>query len=158
MAHYHATVGSRRGAAETFEYLAMFSNAAEWDPGVLAGEQLDPGPVGVGTRFRLTVAFLGRGLTLTYHVTRHQPHREVALDAVNGLLRSSDRISVTDGDGGTMVSYDADVQLRGPLRLLEPLLRRGFDAVGERAADGLARALSASGTPGPSASPGTAGR
>jgi len=42
MARYHATVESRRSAAETFGYLATFSNAAEWDPGVLAGEQLDP--------------------------------------------------------------------------------------------------------------------
>ena len=44
MARYHATVESRSPAAETFGYLAAFSNAAEWDPGVLAGEQLDPGP------------------------------------------------------------------------------------------------------------------
>jgi hypothetical protein len=32
MAHYRATIDSRRGAAETFGYLARFSNAAEWDP------------------------------------------------------------------------------------------------------------------------------
>jgi hypothetical protein len=43
MARYYATVESGRSAAETFGYLATFSNAAEWDPGVLAGEQLDPG-------------------------------------------------------------------------------------------------------------------
>ena len=43
MARYQATVPSHRPAAETFTYLATFSNAAEWDPGVLAGEQLDPG-------------------------------------------------------------------------------------------------------------------
>jgi hypothetical protein len=59
MAHYHATVDSRRSARDTFEYLATFSNAAEWDPGVLAAEQLDPGPVRAGTRFRLVVPFLG---------------------------------------------------------------------------------------------------
>jgi hypothetical protein len=37
MARYHATVESRSPAAEPFGYLATFSNAAEWDPGVLAG-------------------------------------------------------------------------------------------------------------------------
>ena len=46
MARYHAAVESQHPAAETFGYLATFSNAAEWDPGVLAGEQLDPGPAG----------------------------------------------------------------------------------------------------------------
>jgi len=34
MANYQATVASRRSATETFDYLATFSNAAEWDPGV----------------------------------------------------------------------------------------------------------------------------
>jgi len=73
MARYQATVQSRRSAAETFAYLATFSNAVHWDPGVLAGEQLDPGPVGPGTRFRLVVPFLGRRMPLTYQVTSYQP-------------------------------------------------------------------------------------
>ncbi len=59
MVRYHATVESRRSATETFGHLATFSNAAERDPGVLAGEQLDPGPAGAGSRFRLVVPFLG---------------------------------------------------------------------------------------------------
>jgi hypothetical protein len=143
MAHYRATIESRRGAAETFDYLATFSNAAEWDPGVLAGEQLDPGPVGVGTRFRLMVSILGRGLPLTYEVTRHIPGREVALAAASRLLRSADRIAVTAAGDGATVSYDAEVRLRGPLRLLEPVLSRGFRAVGDRAVAGLARVLAA---------------
>jgi hypothetical protein len=49
VARYQATVQSHRPAAETFAYLAIFSNAVAWDPGVLAGEQPDPGPVRPGT-------------------------------------------------------------------------------------------------------------
>jgi Polyketide cyclase / dehydrase and lipid transport len=145
MAHYHAMIGSRRGAAETFDYLATFSNAAQWDPGVLAGEQLDPGPVRLGTRFRLVVPFFGRRLPLTYVVTRYSPEGVIALEAASRLLRLVDWIEVAaQGDGAT-VSYDADVRLRGPLRLLDPLLQRGFGAVGDRAAAGLARALGTTG-------------
>jgi hypothetical protein len=146
MAHYHATIDSRRGPVETFDYLSRFSNAAEWDPGVLAGQQLDPGEVRAGTRFRLLVPFIGRKLSLTYVVTRYVPHREVVLDAVSPLLRSADSITVTEAGDGATVSYDADVRLRGPLRLLDPLLSRGFLAVGDRAAAGLAQALSAEST------------
>ena len=65
MARYLATVESRSPAAETFGYLAAFSNAAEWDPGVLAGRRLDPGPVRAGSRFRLVVPFLGARMSLT---------------------------------------------------------------------------------------------
>lgn len=148
MARYHATVTSRRPASETFDYLATFSNAAQWDPGVLAGEQVDPGPVGVGSRFRLVVPFLGRRLELTYLVITHAPHRGVVLAAASRLLRSTDRIVVTPASAGAPVSYNADVRLAGPLRLLDPLLRRGFRTVGDRATAGLTSVLSAPWPPG----------
>lgn len=141
MARYHATVESRSPAAETFGYLATFSNAAEWDPGVLAGEQLDAGPLGAGSRFRLKVPFLGVRMSLTYEVIRFVPDREVLLQASSALLRSVDRIVVTGAAGGSTVSYDAEVRLRGPLQVLDPLLRPGFRVVAERAAAGLAGAL-----------------
>ena len=142
MARYQAIIQSRRAPAETFAYLAEFSNAVRWDPGVLAAGQLDPGPVRLGTRFRLVVPFLGRRISLTYRVTTHRPDRAVVLTTVGGLLRATDEIVVTGRDDGSMVTYKAEVQLPGPLRLLDPLLRPGFRAVGERAAAGLAQALS----------------
>jgi hypothetical protein len=104
MARYQAAVQSRWPAAETFAYLATFSNAVDWDPGVLASEQLDPGPVAVGTRFRLVVSFAGRRLPLTYRVTGYQPDREVLLAATSGLLCATDKIDVTGGAGGSAVS------------------------------------------------------
>ena len=153
MAHYHAMIRSRRPAPETFDYMATFSNAAQWDPGVLAGEQLDPGPVGVGTRFRLVVPFLGRRLPLIYKISTHVPGREVVLEAASRLLRATDRMVVLpDGDGST-VSYDAEVRLRGPLRILDPVMRRGFNTVGDRATAGLARTLSAAPAPRGQSSP-----
>jgi hypothetical protein len=142
MARYQATVPSRRPAAETFAYLATFSNAVHWDPGVLAGEQLDPGPVGPGTRFRLAVPFFGLRMALTYQVTSYQPDHAVVLAAANGLLRATDTIVVTGAGDGSAVNYAAEVRLRGPLRVLDPLLRPAFRAVGDRAAVGLTEALS----------------
>jgi len=143
MATYHATVTSRRPAGETFDYLATFSNAADWDPGVLTAEQLDPGPVGVGTRFRLVVPFLGRRLPLVYAVTTMMPGRSVTLVASSGVLRATDRIVVTARGPHAVVNYDAEVVLHGPLRALDAVLRPGFRAVARRAARGLADALAA---------------
>jgi len=142
MARFHATVESCSPAAETFGYLAAFSNAAEWDPGVLAGEQLDPGPVRAGSRFRLVVPFPGARMSLTYEVVSFVPDQEVLLHAANAVLRSTDRIVVTGAAGGSTVRYDAEVRLRGPLQVLDLLLRPGFRVVAERAAAGLADALS----------------
>jgi hypothetical protein len=155
MARYQATVRSRRPPAETFAYLATFSNAVHWDPGVLAGEQLDPGPVGPGTRFRLVVPFFGRRIPLTYQVASYRPGHEVVLAATSGLLRATDKIVVTGDDNGSTVSYEAEVRLRGPLGVLDLLLRPGFRAVADRAAAGLARALSQDQDAGTTAPPDT---
>ena len=94
-----------------------------------------------GTRFRLVVPFLGRRLPLTYQVITLVPGREIVLAASSRLLRATDRILVDPAAGGATVSYQADVRLRGPLALLDALLRPGFRAVGQRAAAGLAHAL-----------------
>ncbi len=56
------------------------------------------------------------------------------------MLRAIDRIEVTDA---ALVRYDAEVVLRGPLRVLDVLLRPGFRAMASRAARGLAEALAA---------------
>ena len=155
MARYQATVQSSRPAAETFAYLATFSNAVDWDPGVLAGEQMDPGPLRTGTRFRLIVPFLGLRMPLTYQVTSYQPGHVVVLAATSGIFHATDKIVVTSAAGGSAVSYEADVRLRGPLRILGPLLRPGFRAVVDRAAAGLAQALSQDPGGGTTVAPGT---
>jgi dehydrogenase/reductase SDR family member 12 len=138
----HHTTTSHHPAAGTFSYLATFSNTANWDPGVISAGQLDPGPVRSGTRFRLVVPFLSRRMALAYQVVKLVPGREVVLAAEGRLVRATDQILVAPGVGAT-VSYEASVRLRGPLRLLDALLRPGFRAVGERAAAGLGRALAA---------------
>ena len=69
------------------------------------------------------------------------PGREIVLAASGRLLRATDKIVVDPAGDGATVGYQADVRLRGPLALLDTLLRPGFRAVGQRAAAGLAHAL-----------------
>lgn len=147
MASYEATIPSAWPAGETFGYLAVFSNAEEWDPGVLSGEALDSGPVRAGSRYRLIVPFLGRKLPLTYEVTDFsEQDMRVVLDATSTLLRARDTIIVRPASAAgraTTVRYQAEVRLRGPLRLFNPVLARGFGKVGDRAASGLSDVLAA---------------
>lgn len=150
MATYEATVASAWPADDTFDYLADFSNAQQWDPGVLSGQRLGhgadtTGPVRKGEDFRLVVPFLGRQMALVYRV-QHISHenREVLFEARNSLLNACDRIAVRQAADrrGSIVTYRADITLRGPLALLDPVLGRGFRAVGDRAVNGLTAMLS----------------
>ncbi len=95
-------------------------------------------------------------MSLTYEVIRFVPDREVLLHPANCVLQATDRIVVTGAADGSTVSYDTEVRLRGPLQVLDPVLRPGFRAVARRAAAGLAQALPGRPPgPGTTAPPGT---
>jgi dehydrogenase/reductase SDR family member 12 len=143
MARYRTTVDSASPLEETFHYLADFSNAEEWDPGVAEAQRVDDGEIGTGSRFRLVARFLGRDVPMQYEITAFEgPHR-VVLEADERTVRSVDEIRVeTAEDGGTRVTYEADLRLKGPLGgVLDPLLGLVFRRIGDRAAAGLRRTL-----------------
>jgi len=142
MARYRTSVGTPRPRAEVFAYLSDFSTTREWDPGVVEAERLDDGPVGLGSRFRVVARFLGREAELTYVVVDIRPGELVTLRGENATVVSLDTMRFEDGwTGGTIVEYDADLALKGPLRVLDPLLALAFRRVGDRALAGLRTAL-----------------
>lgn len=138
MARYTATLETSRTRRDVAAYLSDFSSTREWDPGVVEAERLDQGPVAVGSRFRVVARFLGRRAELTYEIVRHDPGERVTLRGESATVVSLDTMRFSDTpDGGTRVSYEADLTLKGPLRALDPLLRLAFNRVGDRAAAGL---------------------
>lgn len=142
MARYVTDIDSPRSREELFAYLADFSNAAEWDPGVSAAERLGgDGAVAAGEEFRVMVRAVRGETPLTYRVTAIDPPASVTFRAENALLVSLDTITFAEHGDGTRVRYDADLRLKGPLRLADPLLRIAFSRIGDRARDGLCRAL-----------------
>lgn len=141
MARYRATLHADRPVEEVFAYLADFSTTEEWDPGVVRATR--HGEVGPGATFDLVASFLGRENELTYEIVEYEPPRAVTLRGENATVVSLDRIT-TEADGaGTQITYDADLSLKGPLRLADPLLRIAFGRVGDRALAGLRATLSA---------------
>jgi NAD(P)-dependent dehydrogenase (short-subunit alcohol dehydrogenase family) len=143
MSRYQGTVISERSAEETFDYMAEFSNAAEWDPGVAGAERLDDGPVGLGSVFRLGVRIGSRVTPLDYRVVAYdRPHRVVLLGE-SDTIRSEDTVTVVPRpEGGSILTYDADLRLLGPLTLFNPLLPLPFRRIGDRGLGGLRGVLS----------------
>lgn len=148
MARYKATVETTRPPAEVFDYLADFSTAAEWDPGTVSSERRGGGPLGEGTEFRLVASFLGRETELTYRIVEYDPPHAVTFRGENASVVSLDRITFEPSGGGTRLLYDADLKLKGLMRLADPLLGLAFKRVGDSALAGMRRTL-ASPTPVP---------
>ena len=142
MARYSTTVQSKRSREEVFNYLADFANAAEWDPGVVSGENLTGQPVGLGSQFRLMCRYFGRQFPLEYRITAFEVPSRVVFETNGGSISSVDEIRFVTVDEGTAVTYEANLRLRGLMgRLMDPLLALAFRRIGEKAAVGLRRAL-----------------
>jgi NAD(P)-dependent dehydrogenase (short-subunit alcohol dehydrogenase family) len=157
MARYRGTVRSARSAEDTFDYLARFSSAAEWDPGVRGAERLDDGPVGPGSIFRLQVKVGPLVVPLDYRIVSYRRPERVVVLGESGSIRSEDTITVEpDPGGGSLLTYDADLRLKGVAALANPVLGPAFDRIGDRALDGLRGVLSGRTEPepaGPAAGP-----
>ena len=146
MARYKDTVPSSRSQADTFDYLARFSNTEDWDPGAVKGRGLqEGGPIGVGSRFSLDFKVGGRVQELVYEITEYERPRRVRLVAEGTGFTSDDEIVVSKRGERSEVTYAADVRLRGPLKLFDPLMQIGFKRVAGKAADGLRATLSRAG-------------
>ncbi|HET6864445.1 MAG TPA: SRPBCC family protein [Solirubrobacteraceae bacterium] len=142
MARYRAGIDTHWTPEEAFAYLSDFSTSAEWDPGVVEAEHVGTGAIGKGSEFRLVAEFLGRRSSLTYRIVEYEPTRAVTLLGENATVVSDDRITFERIATGTRVGYDADLRLKGLLRLADPLLALAFNRVGRRALAGLRDVLS----------------
>ena len=142
MARYEAQIESPRAQQDVFAYLSDFSTTEEWDPGVAEAQRLDEGPIAVGSRFNVVADFMGRKTPLVYAVVAYDAPHSITLRGENATVVSLDTIAFQPtAGGGTRVSYDADLTLKGPLRLGDPLLRLVFNRIGDRAVAGLRAAL-----------------
>ena len=137
MARYVTTIESPWSVERAFDYMADLSNFEEWDPGVSSSRQVKGVEPGFGSEYDVAVS----GTTLRYVVTEFASPSRVVAEAESTTLRSHDAIGVASRDSGSAVTYDATVELKGPLKLLDPLFALWFKRIGDKAAAGMARAL-----------------
>ncbi len=141
MATYSTELEAAKGQEEVFEYMATFANAREWDPGVVDGESMTPGPAQVGSVYRLGVRLGGRVVPFDYRVLELDRPRRVVLQATHGHIVSTDTITVEQAGPGSLVRYVAVLEGRGLLRLASPLLARFFATMADKGAAGLRATL-----------------
>jgi carbon monoxide dehydrogenase subunit G len=143
MARYVTTVKTAKSPQKAFAYMADLRNFAEWDPGVKAVKQVEGSGGGPDGVFDVTVAGVGRDLTLRYVTEEYDAPRNLLVVARSTVFTSIDRITVEPDSTGSVVTYDADLRLNGVLRVGDLGLRLMFGVIGDRAAAGLRRVLGA---------------
>ena len=143
MARYVASVDTAWDREVAFGYLADFASIADWDPSVTGARRLSDDALAVGARFEVDFTMLGRELPLVYETTELEAPLKVTLRAETPTAVSLDTMTFDlKPGGGTIVTYDADVTLKGALRAFELPFRLVFRRLGDNARDGLRRRLS----------------
>ena len=146
MARYIDAIDIPISIEDAFDYLADFSKTAEWDPGVCEARRITRGVVRLGSRFRVSVSFLGRRIPLEYRITEFDRPSRLVLSGGDASLRSIDEITFVSRPGGTRVTYEARLELTGIRHLADPILDVLFQRIGRLAVRGLRERVAGQGT------------
>lgn len=141
MARYVTTISSPMSPQDAFDFMSDLRNFEEWDPGVKSAVQVSGDGGGPGAVFDVVVEAPGKGLTLRYETVEYDAPTTAVVKASSRLFTSLDRIEVVPDGDGSRVTYDAELNLNGPLGIFDLALRPIFDRIGGRANEGLQRAL-----------------
>lgn len=137
MARYVTRIETDMTPEDAFDFMADMRNFEQWDPGVSSAEQVEGDGPAEGAVYELEAS----GTTLRYVLEEYdRPNRFVA-EANTGRLRSYDVIEVEASDGGSIVTYDATLELKGLFKVAEPIMKLAFQRIGSKADEGMQQAL-----------------
>jgi len=123
MVHIAGEIVIDRAPDEVFDFVADERNEPGFNPRMLRAEQVSEGPIGLGTRFRAeTVMGPGRTAEMVIEYTAYdRPHRLASSTRLASMEIRGALTFVPDG-GGTRMRWSWELQPRGALRLLGPVL------------------------------------
>lgn len=122
MAHVEGEIIINRPVEEVFDFVADERNEPRYNPQMLRAEQTSAGPIGRGTRFRAESKTMGRMAEMTIEFTAYERPRRLA---------SSTRLSAMDIQGtltfdpvpqGTRMRWSWELEPRGMVKLLTPMV------------------------------------
>jgi uncharacterized membrane protein len=132
MGAFELSIVIDRPIEEVFAVLANLENDVKWRREWVETTNTSEGALGVGATFRLVGEFLGRRIATEYEMTKYEPNRITAWKTVSGPLPLTFQRTFEHVEGGTRVNIRYDAELRGLLKLFEPL----FASMGKRQLEG----------------------
>jgi len=106
-----------------FDYLIDFRHLTEWQPGVQIAEQTTPGPLAVGSRFRLVMNGPAGPLEAEGEVTELQRPSRLAVRSLSGPADLEGSIDLETRGQQTALRIAASLQPKGMLRFAESVIR-----------------------------------
>jgi carbon monoxide dehydrogenase subunit G len=110
------------------DYLKDFSNAEEWDPGTESCTREGAGPIEVGTTWHNVSKIVGVKAELTYTLNTLN-NRTLVFVGENDSSTSIDTITVDASGAGSVITYKADLEMKGAAKLLSPAMKIVFEKI-----------------------------
>jgi hypothetical protein len=125
----------------TFTFVTDPHNDRDCAFGATELEQLTPGPIAAGTRFRQAGVFLGRRIEVCWEVTAYEPYRHLHGRSISGPFCFSGGYNFEAVDSGSRVTKYGEVSLPHVGRAFHLLLARLLFTAVDMAMKRLARLL-----------------
>lgn len=129
MAHAENETTINRTAEDVYAFLADGLNNPAWRSGVQA-MSLKSGSAGaLGAVYSQTLSGPGgRPLAGDYEITAAEPGRRLAFQVVAGPARPEGEYVLSQADGGTRVRFSLDLEPKGLMKIVGPLISRTMEA------------------------------
>lgn len=113
---------------EVFDYISDPNHLPEWDSAIVESQQIDDGPVKVGTRTKGKSKILGRRFDWSTEVTEFDPPRRVVSRGEGDLKFTVIHITEPEGDGTRFTArVEADSGLGGIFgKVADPLVQKAY--------------------------------
>ena len=134
MAEFAVERTIQRPVDDVFAFVADFRNGPEWQAGIEDLRVEPDGQAQVGTRIRERRRLQGHVIDLSYTVTALEPGRRIEVRSAGGPVGYSgvQHFESVEGNAGTRLRFQLDVQLTGGMRLLAgfigPAIRRQVES------------------------------
>ena len=124
--HVEESVRIARSPAEVWEAIADYSFDLRWRKGLEEMAPDPPGPPAVGTKVHEVLRTSGREYVADTVVTELDPgvSYRFAGEGTIGALGGGRRVTASPDGAGAVFAYAVELEPRGAMRFLGPLLRR----------------------------------
>jgi hypothetical protein len=128
--HLREHIDIDRPAAVVWPYLIAFEQIPTWEEGVVSVRQLTAGEPALGTRITADRMYGRVQETVEGEITAFEPGRAATMTIRGGPIRFSEATYAVDPLDGerARVTFTIRASMRGPMRVLHPLL----PAIGRR--------------------------
>ncbi len=112
-----------RPVKDVFSFVSNLNNMSKWNSAVVSLEQITPGDVGIGTKFKSVGEMMGRRIEGEVQVTNYEPDTKTGFQMNAGPMQMNITIAFKPVGTGTKVSLNAQGNPAGVFKLAEGMLQ-----------------------------------